>query len=164
MEKEKKGIPEFHDWRRMLSCGRFLARWYAIHEGKKEVIGFPDESQFEFCVDDGSVKYKGVDIAGYCSGVMEENTMCHLLAERAGLPWAVTQFFPPEAFEEDWEGPDSNTDRYVLAVLLFRMFFGCHPVSWPDERHGTALEWYAALKQPDAFRFAEGRKVPEEFL
>ena len=84
--------------------------------------------------------------------------------DKEQLSWSITQYFPPEALDENWSGPGWETDRYVLAVWLFQLIFGCHPISWNEESPGTVSEWYLTCKEPGAFRFAEGRKKPETFL
>ena len=177
--------PYFDDWRRMLSCARFLAQWFAAAEECGESIGLIDEKKLKFGVDDGRVQYDGCDVT-QMHEVRSKKTwreMKELKPEE--LTWSVTQFLPPELLEEillqhvgvseENENPESKhcecsidsevlLDRYQLPVLLFKLFFGCHPICWKDELPGDAQEWLETLKTEGSFRFAEGNVLPEVFL
>ena len=181
--------PYFDDWRRMLSCARFLAQWFTAAEVQGECIGLIDAKKLKFGVDDGRVQYDGRDVTQLTE--VGNRKMWREIQEQKPeeLTWSVTQFLPPELLEQVMERePESAmeqearceqtmsehsekeihagvwSDRYQLSVLLFQLFFGCHPISWEEEVPGDTRDWLYALKKTGSFRFAEGRRFPETFL
>ena len=158
--------PYFDDWRHMLSCAGLLARWFTEAEEHGECIGLIDEKKLKFGIDDGRVQYDGCDVT-QLYGVTIGKTWSELKELKTeDLTWAVTQFLPPELFEKSERDMNADLllDRYQLPVLLFKLFFGCHPICWNDEIPGDAEEWLELLKTEGSYRFAEDRKLPEQFL
>jgi len=177
--------PYFDDWRYMLSCARFLAQWFTVAEERGESIGLLDEKKLKFGVDDGRVQYDGCDVT-QLSGVKIGKIWSELLMlKKEEMTWSVTQFLPPDLMEkilsqkadeaensgnqeyaacENSDRPAFALERYQLPVLLFKLFFGCHPICWNDEIPGGVNEWLEILKSEGAFRFSEGKTLPEPFL
>lgn len=173
--------PYFDDWRRMLSCARFLTLWFTVAEERGESIGLIDEKKLTFGVDDGRVKYDGCDIAHWDRTKTGNVLKKMFVLKEEELTWSVTQFLPPEllkvVLQHKDEGehplqdisaseikPEVLLDRYQLPVLLFRLFFGCHPIGWKNELPGDAKEWLQTLETGGTFRFTERRGFPETFL
>lgn len=140
--------PVFDDWRRMFSSARRLARWFLEENQDGRVIGMVDERMLYFGAGDGGMVYDGS--TGYQKVMMKNH-----------IPYLYAQYLPPEILDGRTNVLSEETDSYLLAVLLFKLFFQCHPIALPDEMPVPFEEWREVVKTPDAFRFApEANPVP----